>query len=417
VTVTHPPEDPTRQDDFRDLTARVEEVIRTLDRTNAESPTVDRIASAVTAALGEEMGLSGGRIYQRDEDDGYWLWTTFGSAKPVARGTHIHAGYTPIQQLHAQGSLYAEADDPGLDPEIEALVGANDFAALMVGDHDEYLIAFDLTPDHRRDPVLFSLGLLRHSINNKIGQERVKDVLREARRIQQSILPARAPSFGRFDLFGRSESMETVGGDFFDYIPISEKILGLAIADVSGHGLPAALQVRDIYMGLRMGLSRDFKIVRTVERLNQIINQSTLTGRFVSMFYGELEVDGTFIYVNAGHPAPFHLTAGGELTFLDQGGVVLGPLPNASYTRGYCSVRPGDLLVFYTDGIVEAQREGVTQLDEYGVDRLVACVRPLAGGSAEEIGEGILRDVDRFSGGDSPGDDRTVLVVKLPEDA
>ncbi len=89
--------------------------------------------------------------------------------------------------------------------------------------------------------------------------------------------------------------MESVGGDFYDYIPITDKILGLAIADVSGHGLPAALQVRDIYMGLRMGMARDFKIVRTVERLNQIIHKSTLTSRFVSMFYGELERNGVLL--------------------------------------------------------------------------------------------------------------------------
>ena len=82
------------------------------------------------------------------------------------------------------------------------------------------------------------------------------------------------PVYGDFEIYGQSQPMEKVGGDFYDYIPITDKILGLAIADVSGHGLPAALQVRDIYMGLRMGLARDFKIVRTVERLNSIIHQS-----------------------------------------------------------------------------------------------------------------------------------------------
>ena len=97
----------------------------------------------------------------------------------------------------------------------------------------------------------------------------MEGIFAEARKIQASILPRRVPDYGSFDIAGRSEPMEEVGGDFFDYIPVTDKILGLAIADVSGHGLPAALQVRDIYMGLRMGLARDFKIVRTVERMNK----------------------------------------------------------------------------------------------------------------------------------------------------
>ena len=168
--------------------------------------------------------------------------------------------------------------------------------------------------------MLFSLGVLRHAINQKLRQERMQEVFDQARKIQASILPRRIPVYGGFELYGRIQPMESVGGDFYDYIPITDKILGLAIADVSGHGLPAALQVRDIYMGLRMGMARDFKIVRTVERLNQIIHKSTLTSRFVSMFYGELEPNGVFIYVNAGHPPPFHLSAAGEVRFLDEGG-------------------------------------------------------------------------------------------------
>ena len=103
-----------------------------------------------------------------------------------------------------------------------------------------------------------------------------------------------------------------MGGDFYDYIPISEKILGLTIADVTGHGLPAALQVRDIYMGLRMGLGREYKIVHTMERLSSIIHRSTTTSRFVSLFYGELELNGNFLYVNAGHPHRFIIDIDGR---------------------------------------------------------------------------------------------------------
>ena len=260
--------------------------------------------------------------------------------------------------------------------------GCSEFAAIEVGD-EEYILAFDVAPGHHRDDVLFSLGILRHSINQKIRRERMEGIFEEARKIQASILPRRVPTYGDFDLAGRSEPMEAVGGDYFDFIPVTDKILGLAIADVSGHGLPAALQVRDIYMGLRMGLARDFKIVRTVERMNNIIHKSTLTSRFVSMFYGELELNGVFIYVNAGHPPPFHLAADGTIRFLEEGGAVLGPLAGASYERGFVIMKPGDMLVFYTDGICEARGRAETGRlsGEYGVDRLLEG-RPRAPGPA-----------------------------------
>ena len=236
----------------------------------------------------------------------------------------------------------------------------------------------------------------------------------EARKIQASILPRSDPEHEGFEIHGRTVPMESVGGDFYDYIPISESIIGLGIADVSGHGLPAALQVRDIYMGLRMGLARDFKIVRTVERLNDIIHHSTLTSRFVSMFYGELDTSGLFIYVNAGHPPPFHITATGEVRELQEGGPVLGPLSQATYQRGMATLTPGDLLVFYTDGFSEAlaaRREG-KKPEEYGVGRLVQQARSLQDKTAQEIVEAIFEDVASFTGERPQNDDRTLMVVR-----
>jgi sigma-B regulation protein RsbU (phosphoserine phosphatase) len=284
-----------------------------------------------------------------------------------------------------------------------------------VGD-EAYILAFNVAPGHHRDDILFSLGILRHSINQKIHRDRIQGIFEEARKIQASILPRRAPAYGDFELAGRSVPVDSVGGDFFDYIPVTDKILGLTIADVSGHGLPAALQVRDIYMGLRMGLARDFKIVRTVERMNRIIHKSTLTSRFVSMFYGELEPNGVFIYVNAGHPPPFHLAANGGLTWLEAGGPVLGPLAEASYERGFVIMKPGDLLVFYTDGIIEtggAAQPGAPR-EEFGAERLVEAAREAQGKSAQAVVESVFAAVEQWSGGAPAADDRTVMVVRYP---
>ena len=399
---------------YANLVKKVERLLEEVPSAGEVDETVLGLATRAAAALREELGLLGGRFYRRFGRE-FHLQDTFGEAKAVEDPPTLSTSYDPVDICCAEGMVYFDRDDPRLDRDLEDALGVGEFAAIEVGDA-AYLLAFDLLPGLDREETLVSLGILRQSINQRIRQERVEDVFREARKIQASILPRRVPRYGRFDIAGRNDSLDEVGGDFYDYIAISDKILGLTIADVSGHGLPAALQVRDIYMGLRMGLGRDYKIVRTVERLSHIIHRSSLTSRFVSMFYGELELNGNFLYVNAGHPPPFHLSVSGEVTSLEEGGIVMGPLPAATYERGYCKVRPGELVVMYTDGIVEAHRESSGDPEEYGRDRLLDRVRSLRDHSAEEIVDGIFDDVAEFCGGETANDDRTAVVIRYPED-
>jgi len=223
-----------------------------------------------------------------------------------------------------------------------------------------------------------------------------------------SILPRRSPRRGEFDIAGFTVPAEIVGGDFFDFIPVTDRIHGIAIADASGHGLPAALQVRDVYTGRRMGVARDFKIVRTVERLNRIIHQSRMTTKFVSLFYGEIEEEGNFIYVNAGHPPPLHFHAKG-VTTLKQTGMVLGPSATATYSRGFLALEPGDALLLYTDGMTEAvDPKG----REFGVERLKKAFLALKEKGADEIVRALVEKVGEYVRVRAPEDDRTVVVVK-----
>lgn len=399
--------------DYKRLIKKVEHLAEAIGDAGSVAATVHMVADAVISQFRDQLGLYGGRIYRREGDD-FVLQGTFGDAKEVPEGLRVSADYGPIRELIRRRTLYMNEDDPLLDPDLEADLGVEQFVAIEVGDQD-YILSFNVAPGHDKSSILFSLGILRHSINQKIRQERMADALREARRIQASIVPRGNPKFAGFDICGRSIPMETVGGDHFDFISLTDKVIGLAIADVSGHGLPAALQVRDIYMGLRMGLSRDFKIVRTVERLNEIINLSTLTSRFVSMVYGELEVSGNFVYVNCGHPAPFRLAADGSEKLLERGGIVLGPIPDATYERGFVKIRPGDLLVLYTDGIVEAMgREAGGEPEEFGLDRLIATARAHQEESAGGVVQAIFDALHEFGSGEPVEDDRTVVVVKRP---
>jgi Stage II sporulation protein E (SpoIIE) len=397
--------------DYRVLMRRVQEIVDRIGRGDGESATVRHAADQVISRLRGELGIWGGRLYERDGED-YVLLATFPDARPVGHQIRIPRTYPPIELCLMRGSVYMTADDPRLDPELEAALGVTEFAAVEVG-NERYLLGFDVFPESDRDDVLFSLGVVRHSINQRLQREHVDEIFRQARQIQTSILPRSHPRFADFDIAGRSDSLEIVGGDLYDYIPISDKILGLTIADASGHGLPAALQVRDVYVGLRMGMSRDFKIVRTLQRLNRIIHAGTLTSRFVSMFYGELERNGVLIYVNAGHPPPFHLAADGSVTYLEEGGPVLGPLPKATYDRGYVQLRRGDMLVLYTDGVTETRTAAASNEEpaEYRSDRLLEVARANQGKTAAEVIEAIFADLEAWSGGSVPQDDRTVVVV------
>lgn len=418
---------------YRALMKKVEQLVATLDGAEDEGSTIQSLIESIVVNFRDELGIYGGRLYRR-RGAFYVLSGIFGDAKEVPRGLKVPVTYPPIELLIEGGTVYMDADDPRIDKTLEDLLGVQRFAAIEVGD-GEYILAFNVASGNNRDDILFSLGIVRHAVNQKLRRERMEGIFEEARKIQASILPRRAPTYGDFDMYGRSEPMESVGGDFFDYIPVTDKILGLAIADVSGHGLPAALQVRDIYMGLRMGLARDFKIVRTVERMNRIIHRSTLTSRFVSMFYGELELNGVFIYVNAGHPPPFHLAADGTVTHLEAGGPVLGPLSEASYERGFVIMKPGDMLVFYTDGIVETRGgqppsippvaklpelvqlphpPAAALLEEYGLERLLAVARRHQGQPSQAVVEAIFADVEEWSLGAPADDDRTLVVVTSP---
>jgi phosphoserine phosphatase RsbU/P len=320
----------------------------------------------------------------------------------------VPKNYKPIELVLENGIVVMDPTDPGFDPVLEQQLGAQRFCAISVGDED-YIMAFSVSPSLGREDILFSLNLIRYAINQRIRTQWYESLIVEAQRIQQSILPQRIPQYAGYDIWGRTVPAEIVSGDFYDFIPVSDNILGLAIADGSGHGLPAALIVRDVYMGLRMATDRDFKIIRTLEKLNHIIHRGRLTTKFVSLFYGELETGGILIYCNAGHNAPFVLRDG-KVEFLRNGGPVLGPTPDATYTRGFVKLEPGDLLCMYTDGIVEAT-DG--QEREFGIDRLIKLVKASRAKTAQEIGQEVLARVAKWGREDQ--DDRTVVIVRAVE--
>jgi sigma-B regulation protein RsbU (phosphoserine phosphatase) len=394
--------------DYRKLLTQVERTLAQIEDSESRANTVAQIGETIANNFRDQLGITGGRLYEA-RDETYELVARFGDFHEGVLGIEVPKDYKPIELAVENRIVVMDPTDPGIDPVLEQKLGAHRFAAIAVGD-ENYIISFDVSPTLSREDVHFALSLVRYAISQKIRNQWYESLIVEAQRIQQSILPSRVPQYEGYDIWGRTMPAEIVSGDFFDYIPVSDSILGLAIADGSGHGLPAALVVRDVYMGLRMATDRDFKIIRTLEKLNHIIHRGRLTTKFVSLFYGELETGGIFIYCNAGHNAPFVMRANGKVEFLRNGGPVLGPTPDATYKRGFVKFEPGDLICMYTDGIIEAH----DRLErEFGIERLVRVVKANRYRSAREIGEDVLSRVEKFAR--TREDDRTVVIVKAVE--
>ncbi|HVT45002.1 MAG TPA: PP2C family protein-serine/threonine phosphatase [Thermoanaerobaculia bacterium] len=390
--------------DYKTLLTQVQRTIDSLEIPGDPRGTITRISETIVRNFRDQLGITGGRLYELG-DEGYELVARFGKSNKEPLGIQVPLEYRPIELVRENGIVVMDPSDPGFDPVLEKKLGANRFAAITVGD-EGHILSFNVSRESSRDDILFSLNLIRYSINQKLRAQRYESIIAEAQRIQQSILPQRIPPFEGYEMHARSVSAEVVSGDFYDFIPISNNVLGVAIADASGHGLPAALMARDIYVGLRMGTGRDFKIIRTLEKLNQIIHRGRLTTKFVSLFYGELESGGVLIYSNAGHNPPF-IVKRNRIELLRSGGTVLGPTPDATYTRGYVRMEAGDILCLYTDGVVEARD---TKGMEFGLERLERVIRANRQKSTQEIVQAVFQRLDRWS--KMVEDDRTLVAVK-----
>jgi Stage II sporulation protein E (SpoIIE) len=278
----------------------------------------------------------------------------------------------------------------------------------LIGARAEWLAIFGLSepPDEGR-ALLFQMARL--AIQHRALESGWTGLLERARAIQRNLLPDPLPELRGFELAARSESADVVGGDVFDAIELSPSTLGLMLGDASGHGLPAALEARDVVVGLRMGVAQHLKIDATIERLNRILCASTLSSRFVSLVYGELDDAGTFDYVNAGHPAPLLLTRRGPAHGLPHSGRVLGVSPGSTYRVARAEIPLEGLLLLYSDGVTECPSpEG----EEFGVTRLAGLAQALCTAPATHLVSAIFEALGEHAGRERLPDDASVLVVK-----
>ena len=247
----------------------------------------------------------------------------------------------------------------------------------------------------------------------RVERRRLEKELAIARDIQRSFLPASAPRIAGFDLAGTSISHDEVGGDYYDFIAVSDTRLGLAIADVSGKGIPAALLMAGFRMALLAEIRNEFAIRAVMRKVNQLLHESTERDRFVTAFYGVLDWrNGALIFSNAGHNPPLLLRADGTTEELSEGGVALGVLEDTLYEERPLALGHGDVLVMYTDGVSEAENE---HGEQFGPGRIESLVRSHPEHSARELTQDIVAAVLDWAGERGLDDDLTLLVMrKLP---
>ena len=285
------------------LYRRLDALFGSLKTRRPQPKLVETFLEDCFANLRDDLRLRAGLLYA-ERRDGFVLVKAVGD--PGRRSPRRSTPRCPPLAEVERHRVYIFRDpDAEGSPHRLGLLARAAAAGLVVGQRPlRYALFFLLADGWQADELDFALNTIRASLDARLVDARVRGSFREAAEIQQSLLVEEPPQFPGYDLAARSVAAEEVGGDFYDFHSFNEDMLGLSIGDASGHGLPAALLVRDVVTGMRMGIEKELKIAHVFEKLNRVIHRSRLSSRFVSVFYGELERDGNLVYVNAGHQPP-----------------------------------------------------------------------------------------------------------------
>lgn len=365
------------------------------------------IVDEIEKTFGPDLNIGNGRIYEEHENEYVLISPLNSQAKHILKSI-------PFDSEALQAILKWKTyifDNPALtiDKSINYQKEYRIPAAITVRSTDErWVFVFELKSGWIREEIEFCLNAVRTVLNYRLTSESVTGEMQHAAQIQQSLLPASPPEFNGFDIAGKSIPAELVGGDLYDYFNYDNDIFGVCVGDASGHGLPAALLVRDVVTGLRMGLEKHFKMVYTFKKLNTVIHRSVYSTSFVSLFYGEIEKNGNILFVNAGHPAPL-LYDGESFSELESTGLVFGALPEIDLSRGHAIMKSGNVLVLFSDGIFERQNY---KQEEFGLNGIKDVIKSNINKSAAEIINAIFEASFKFGGSRKWEDDATIVVVK-----
>ncbi len=250
-------------------------------------------------------------------------------------------------------------------------------------------------------------------LEERLEKRRMEEELNLAKNIQRGLLPDPLPEIENLDLAAINISSRQVGGDYFDFIETPDDGHLLAIADVTGKGVPASLLMANLQSMLHALAPIDVTLDEASGSINDIIYNNTPSDKFITFFWAKIHEHSTkFKYVNAGHDPPFLFRKDSEEPeLLEVGGVILGAMGTMMpYEAAEIDLNPGDLIVFFTDGVTEAMSPD--QTEEYGTERLKECIKKVRDKSSEEIQQAIIDDINAFSN-NIQYDDITIIVLRV----
>ena len=306
---------------------------------------------------------------------------------------------------------------PKVDPNIRSIIisaygdmknirtamnrGAFDFVTKPL-DFEDLQITIDRT--------LMHLTEWRDALSSRDKLVALQNELDIAQKMQQSILPTQFPRGADYEVYGNMDPARNVGGDFYDVIRLDNDCLGLAIADVSDKGVPAALFMmssRTLLKGSAIGTPDPGDVL---DEVNTLLCEDNEAEMFVTLFYGVYDPEtGKLTYSNGGHNTPVVLHPDGSSELLPlTGGIALGVMPGMPYGTDEIVLQPGDALVLYTDGVSEAMNEVG---EEFGMDRLAEVLSRTKTRDPKELNEEIFAGVREFVGDTPQSDDITCLTI------
>lgn len=266
--------------------------------------------------------------------------------------------------------------------------------------------------------------LVHHLAEESAQRQKIAREIEIAREVQERLLPQTYPVVKGLQFAGYSRTAQEVGGDYYDFIALENGRLGIAVGDVSGKGISAALLMASIRSALHgLTFSGNLNLARLIQGLNRIIFDSSTSNRFVTFFFGQYDPATRMLdYVNAGHNAPVLLRPstiedsvcipgdGCAVQRLETGGPVLGLFQDVDYDQGQIVLRTCDMLVAFTDGISEAMTR---TYEEWGEERLIEVARAHTQRSAHDVVTAVVAGADTFTAGAPQNDDLSLVVLKV----
>lgn len=265
---------------------------------------------------------------------------------------------------------------------------------------------------------IYSVGSLaiislenRRLFKEALEKQKLEEELEFAREIQQNLLPSQIPATNNFDIAAINLPSKQVGGDYFDIINVDEGKYIIAIADVSGKGIPASLLMANMQAFLQVISKQNIDIATATSLINDLITQNTSDGRFITFFWGLLDDnEKKLTYVNAGHNPPF-LIRQNQVIRLSEGGIILGVMKTIMpYNSNSLNLESGDKIILFTDGVSEAMNPYSEEFSESRLEKIA--VNSAAFSSIETINH-IRKEIESFVQGAPQSDDLTLMVIKV----